>query len=250
MSTKIPVGLQLYSVRKACEKDLPGVLQAVKKAGYDAVEFAGYHNYSAYDLKKMLADNGLLCCGTHIGLDQLEGDKLGKTIDFHKILGCSYLIVPWLPKERRNSVFQVSRLARQFNELAETLSRVGMKTGYHAHGDDFDMIGNRSAWDTLFASTTSDVVMQLDTGNAMSGGADPVAILKAFPGRAQSLHLKEFGGPEGAVIGEGKVAWHEVISCCQSAGTTAWYVVEHEYEKADSLQSVARCRDGLRKFGV
>ena len=250
MNARIPVGLQLYSVREQCAKDLPGVLKAVKQAGYDAVEFAGYHNYTAYDLRQMRADNALQCCGTHIGMDQLEGDKLGKTINFHKILGCPYLIVPWLPKERRNTVFKIGQLARQFNELAETLAGAGMKTGYHAHADDFALVSNRSAWDILFGSTTSDVVMQMDTGNAMSGGADPVAILKAFPGRAQSIHLKEFGGPEGAIIGEGTVAWGDIFACCQAAGTTAWYVVEHEYQKVDPLQAIARCREGLRKFGV
>ncbi|MGB9603567.1 MAG: sugar phosphate isomerase/epimerase family protein, partial [Limisphaerales bacterium] len=66
---KIPIGLQLYSVRKECEKDLPGTIAAVAKMGYKGVEFAGYYGRDAKTLRKMLDDNGLKCCGTHIQID-------------------------------------------------------------------------------------------------------------------------------------------------------------------------------------
>ena len=47
---RIPIALQLYSVREDCKKDLPGVLEKVAKMGYEGVEFAGYYDYSAQDL--------------------------------------------------------------------------------------------------------------------------------------------------------------------------------------------------------
>ena len=62
---KIPIGLQLYSLREQCKTDLPGMLAAVSKIGYKGVEFAGYHGRTAKELQKMLADNGLIACGTH-----------------------------------------------------------------------------------------------------------------------------------------------------------------------------------------
>src|SRR5690349_16002680 len=77
---KIPLAVQLYSVRKDCEKDLPGTLNAVGKIGYKAVEFAGYYGRDAKTLRKLLDDAGLKCCGTHIQLDTLLGDKLAKTV--------------------------------------------------------------------------------------------------------------------------------------------------------------------------
>ncbi|MCS7309894.1 MAG: sugar phosphate isomerase/epimerase, partial [Armatimonadetes bacterium] len=73
MNERIPIGVQLYSVRDDCAKDLPGTLAAIAKMGYEGVEFAGYHGYSARDLRKLLDDNGLKCCGTHIGIDTLLG---------------------------------------------------------------------------------------------------------------------------------------------------------------------------------
>src|ERR1044071_3835983 len=94
---KIPFGLQLYSVRNECAKDLDGTVAAVAKMGYKAVEFAGYHGRDAKALRKLLDDTGLKCCGTHIGLDTLLGDNLPKTIEFNHTLGNRYLIVPGLP---------------------------------------------------------------------------------------------------------------------------------------------------------
>src|SRR4051794_19457759 len=70
------VGLQLYSVRDDCAKDLPGVLKAVAKMGYTGVEFAGYYGRTAQELREMLDSNGLKCYGTHIGLETLLGDNL------------------------------------------------------------------------------------------------------------------------------------------------------------------------------
>ena len=97
--SQIPIGLQLYSVREDCQKDLPGVLKEVARMGYAGVEFAGYYGYSATDLRKMLDDLGLKCCGTHTGLPTLLGEELPKTIEFNQTLGNKFLIVPGLPKE-------------------------------------------------------------------------------------------------------------------------------------------------------
>lgn len=250
--SKIGLGVQLYSVRQAAAKDLAGVLKGVKQMGYEAVEFAGYYGHTAYDLKKMLDENGLKCCGTHTGLDQLLGDNFQKTVDFHKIIGCEYIIVPWLGDDKRATVPALGATAKLFNELAEKLKPFGMKTGYHAHGGDFKAVPGtkRTQWEVLFGSTSSDVVMQMDCGNCMDGGGDPLEIMKKFPGRSESVHLKEFGGPHGAVVGEGKVDWKGVFEFCPKAGGTKWYVVEHEVEGIDSMAAIAKFREGLKKFGV
>src|SRR5512142_502552 len=95
-SKKIPVGLQLYSVREQCKADLPGTLAAVSKIGYRAVEFAGYHGRSAKELRQLLDANGLVACGTHTPYDSILGDKLKETIEFNRTIGNQFLIVPWM----------------------------------------------------------------------------------------------------------------------------------------------------------
>ena len=93
---RIPVGVQLYSVRHECAKDLPGTIQKVAKMGYKGVEFAGYYGRDSKTLRKLMDDTGLVCCGTHTGIDTLLGEELPKTIEFNKTLGNKFLIVPGL----------------------------------------------------------------------------------------------------------------------------------------------------------
>ena len=242
---KIPIGLQLYSVREQCAKDLPGVLAAVGKMGYKGAEFAGYYNRNAKDLRKLLDDNGLVCCGTHTGLDTVTGDALKGTVEFNRILGNRFLIVPYMEAKTRQDWLNK---AKQFDELADKVKGEGMRIGYHAHAGDFKKIEAETPWDILFGNTKRAVVMQLDTGNCMDGGGDPVAELKKFPGRATTIHLKEHGGGPNAVIGEGDVKWKEIFALCE-AGGTQWYIVEHERASADPIAEVKRCLEGLQKMG-
>ena len=246
---KIPLGLQLYSVRKQCEKDLPGVLKAVAAMGYDGVEFAGYYGRSAAELRKLLDDNGLVCCGTHTAIATLSDDAFEETVTFNKTLGNKYLIVPWLPHEKFASRQKTLETAKMFDRLAAKAKPHGMLVGYHAHGGDFAKLGDETAWDILFANTGDDVVMQLDLGNCIDGGGDPIAILKKFPGRARTIHLKEHGGKKGAVVGEGDVDWKTVFGLCEKAGKTDWYIVEQESYAGGPLDSVKGCIENLRKMG-
>jgi sugar phosphate isomerase/epimerase len=246
-SKKIPVGLQLYSVREQCKSDLPGTLAAVSKIGYRAVEFAGYHGRSAKELRQLLDANGLVACGTHTPYDSILGDKLKETIEFNRTIGNQFLIVPWM-NETKSKQEWLDR-AKLFNDVADRVKPDGMWVGYHAHAHDFKQIEGVSAWDLFFGNTNAQVVMQLDTANCCEGGADPVAVLKKYPGRARSIHLKAYGGGPEAVIGEDKVDWKAVFAFCESKGKTQWYVVEHESSK-DPLDAVKRCFAALKQLGT
>ena len=244
---KIPVGVQLYSVRQAAGKDFVGVIEAIGKMGYKGVEFAGYYGWEAKpkELRRLLDANGLKCCGTHTGLDTITGDKLKATAELHTILGNPFLIVPSV---QAPDVQGWMDLAKQFNEIAAQAKTLGMRVGYHAHAGDFRKLGEKTSWEIFFDNTNADVVMQIDTGNCMGGGGDPVAMLKKYPGRSATVHLKEFGGPEAAVIGQGVVRWPEVFEVCETTGGTTWYIVEHEVG-GESLDNIRGCLEGLRKMG-
>ena len=242
---KIPVGLQLYSVREQCAKDPAGVLAAVAKTGYKGVEFAGYYGQSAKDLRKMLDDNGLVACGTHASYESVLGDKLKETIEFNRTIGNRFLIVSSMQGKSKQDWLDKAKL---FNELADKVRTAGMWVGYHAHAHDFQKYEGETAWDIFFGNTKPQVVMQLDTGNCREGGADPVEVLKKYPGRARTIHLKASGGGPEAVIGEDQVNWPQVFAWCETQGRTQWYIVEHESSK-DPLEAVKRNFEALKKMG-
>ena len=245
---KIPIGLQLYSVRNECAKDLPGVLQQVKQMGYEGVEFAGYYGRKADELRKLLDDNGLKCCGTHTGLNTLQGDALKATVEFNQTLGNPYLIVPGMPHKMIESLEAIKTTAKLYSDLAEKVKPDAMRVGYHAHGGDFRKVGDETAWDLLFTFASPAVLMQMDVGNCIGGGGDPYKTLARFPGRSLTIHLKEHGGKPGAPVGEGEVDWDKVFDLCETVGGTEWYIVEHESDPKTPIESVRKCLVNLKKM--
>lgn len=248
----IPIALQLYSVREDCARDFFGTIAQVAAMGYAGVEFAGYHGASATELRKVLDDLGLKVAGTHAALHTLQGDALKETVEYHETLGCTNLIVPWLPEETRSTPDACKETADKFNAIADALKPLGLRTGFHCHeGDMRALEGGKSAWDLLAAGTCDEFIMQYDTANGMSGGADPVQPILDWPGRGKTTHLKEWSGEHGAkVIGEGVIPWAKVFEACETVGGVEWYIVEHEsYEGMTPLEAVAACLTNLKAMG-
>jgi len=124
-SRKVPMSIQLYSVRGDCAKDFDGTLAALAKMGFDGVEFAGYHKYAdkAKELKAKLDELGLKAAATHIGTGTMRGDALKKTIDFHQEIGCKFLVVPG--DGDFTNPDKCKALADNFNEIAAKLKPLG-----------------------------------------------------------------------------------------------------------------------------
>ena len=246
---RIPIALQLYSVRDDCARDLPGTIAAVAQMGYEGVEFAGYYGRTAEELRAMLDDNKLKVAGTHIGIDTLLGDELEKTVEFNRKIGNKFLIVPGLPGDYTNSRAAWRKTADVFNGISAKVTPLGMRTGYHNHTIEFGPLDGELPWDTFFGNTVADVVMQFDTGNALHAGADALPFLRAYPGRATTVHLKEYDKEGTAVLGEGVVPWAEIFEVCETTGGTQWYIVEQETYSHPPLECVRMCIDNLREMG-
>ncbi len=245
---KVSVGVQLYSVRAECAKDLPGTLAGVAKLGFKGVEFAGYWDRTAPELRKLLDANGLACCGTHINVKTLLGDELPKTVEFNKIIGNKNLIVPSI---NGKTLDDWREHAKTFNEIAAKLKPQGLRVGYHNHAQEFKPIDGKTPWDVLFGSTTKDVIMQLDIGHCLHGGGDPVQVLKTYKGRAKTVHVKDYSpaGPEHDIVGTGDMKWPQVLDACEKDGGTEWYIIEEESGKFEGLDGIAKSLAGLHKFG-
>jgi sugar phosphate isomerase/epimerase len=250
---RIPIALQLYSVRTECEQDLPGTLKAVATMGYEGVEFAGYYGRSAAELRAMLDDLGLRCAGTHTPLPTILGDELPRTAEFARTLGHRYLIVPWLPEQYRATRAAWLNTAALFTEAAHRAAELGMLVGYHNHDIEFKPLPDSAGelpWDTFFAHTPREVVMQVDIGNALHGGGDPVPYIARYPGRALTVHLKEYSSTnDKALVGEGDVNWQQAFQLCETVGGTEWYIVEQESYAHPPLKCVELCLANLKAMG-
>jgi sugar phosphate isomerase/epimerase len=243
---KIPIGLELYSVRAELPKDFTGVIEKIGKMGYQGVEFAGYHGWDKKpkELRKLLDDNGLKCCGTHTGLPTLQGDALQRTIDLHKELGNKFLICPSLSAK---DAAGWTNLAKEFNDISAKAGEQGMLVGYHSHAGDYKKYDGKTAWEIFFDNTRPEVVHQLDVGNTLEGGGDPYALLKKYAGRTKTTHIKEHGGAKDAAIGEGEIDWKKLLELYETVGGTEWYIVE--YENANPMEKIKTCLDNLHKLG-
>jgi sugar phosphate isomerase/epimerase len=249
---KIPIGLEMWSVRDVAQKDPAGTIAAVAKMGYEGIEIsADPYKKNAEEMRAILDANSLKCCGMHTGLKTLIGDALKRTIEYNKILGNKFLIVPSLPKANLASVAAMIDTAKLLTDIAEQAKESGMRVGYHNHVEEFKPVADRIPWDVVFSNAGPDVIMQLDIRHCIDGGGDPVAVLKKFPHRSATIHLTEHGGPEGACIGEGDVPWKEIFELCETVGDTEWYVVEQERYKpgVPTLDHAKLCLDNLRKMG-
>ncbi len=251
----IPIGLQLYAVRGECEKDLAATLKAVAGVGYEGVEPWGYDGHKlewmghpVADVRKMLDDNGLKCCGIHLLTEALQGDNLKRTVELNQVLGNRFLIIA-MDFQRMKTVQGIAELKDILEAAADGVKPEGMYTGYHAHGFDFEVVDGQIAWDRLFGSMRPDVIMQMDIGNCASGGGDPIGTLRKFPRRARTVHVKEYGGAPGATIGEGQADWPEIFRLCEEVHPTEWYVVEECDEHGLGFDICRRSLEGLRKLG-
>jgi sugar phosphate isomerase/epimerase len=242
---KIPVGVQLYSVRENCKTDFPGTIAAIAQMGYNGVEFAGYWNYSAPEIRKWLDADGIVACGSHTPYEMVQPDKLQATIEFNQTIGNHFIIVPDMTGKTKAK--WIDR-AKEFSDLAAQLKPLGLSIGYHSHWHDFHPVEGELPWDIFGEHTSADVILQLDTSNCVDGGADPLTELKKFPGRTRSIHIKPNGGGPEAVIGEDKINWPAVFEWCETRGGTQWYVMEHESSK-DPMGTMRRSYAALKKFG-
>jgi sugar phosphate isomerase/epimerase len=256
MQKTVPVGIELYSVRGELKKDLKGTVTAVAKMGYQVVEFySPYFTWTIEEAKenrKLLDDLGIKCLSTHNGADAINADKLAKAIELNQIIGSRSIILASPGKVA--GVDGWKTLAGSLSTAAEKLRPLGMTTGFHNHQSEWRPIdGGQRPMDILAANTPKDVVLQLDAGTCVEAGADPVAWIKANPGRIRSIHLKDWGAGEGrgytVAFGEGDVPWKGIFEAAESTGGIEFYLIEQEHAgAAGELAMAQKCLDNYKKM--
>lgn len=256
-AANIPVGVQLYSVRDDCQKDFDAALEQVARMGFQGVEFAGYHTYAGKpeELRKRLDDLGLKAAGTHINTGLLRENALQSTIEFHKTIGCNFLIVPG--DEAFTNPDKSKALAETFNQAAGILKPWGMACGFHNHTAEFKKDGDKTFWDLFAERTVKDVILQQDCGWTAEAGFDPVAYVSRYPGRTRTVHFKptvvsaeKENKAKKAILGQDSVDWKAVFTACSSVGGTEWIIIEQETypDSKTPMECTRQSYEGLKKI--
>lgn len=253
-SRKVPVGIELYSVRGELMKDLPGTVRAVAKLGYQVVEFySPYYSWTpgqAKDVRKLLDDLGIKCLSTHNSPDAISPEGISKAIDLNQTIGSKYIIVASAGKVAGADGWK--SFAERLSAGAEKLRSHQMATGFHNHQTEWKPFEDgKRPMDILAANTPRDVVLQLDAGTVVEAGSDPVAWIKSNPGRIKSIHLKDWSKERGydVAFGEGDVPWKGILAAAESVGGVEYYLIEQERAGADGEIAMAqRCLENYRKL--
>lgn len=228
-----PLGVQLYTVRDAAERDLPGVLAAVRKIGFREVEtYWNVYTHPAAELRRMITDHGLRVPSGHFDYDGLESK-----IDYAKTLGVQYMICPMLPEKMWNELDGYKRAAQQLNVWGEKVQKAGMQLGFHNHNYEFKRFGGTTGFATLMNETDPKLVcLEMDCYWIVEAGGDPLKMLERYSNRIKELHLKDrkSGFPTSQVkdaaaehfteVGSGTIHWKPILAAAEKLSIKHFYV--------------------------
>lgn len=251
---KTEYGLQMYSVRDLTKESMRSALEQVAKAGYKYIEFAGFFDNSAGEIKKMLDELGLVCSGTHTGIDAIKAENIEETIAYHKAIGCENLIVPgcdWSSMEKADENIDT------LNEAQKLLAQNGIRLGYHNHSGEFLPTDYGIIIENEIIARTG-VELEIDTFWLFNAGIEPINYLEDHKDRIRVIHLKD-GIPspaenknfekvhtdvKGLSLGLGEAPVKAVREW--AIKNNVLMVVESEGLEPTGIEEVTRCIDFLR----
>ena len=242
------VGLQLYTVRHEMEKDVEGTIARVAASGYREVEFAGYFKKTPAEIRAMLDRHGLTSPSAHIGSS--EPDAWSQALDAAHVIGHQYVVVPFIPAEKRTGIDGFKKIAADFNKAAEHARAAGLQFAYHNHDFEFAAVDGKLPYDVLLAETDPKLVqMEMDLYWITKGGQDPLAYFARWPGRFPMVHVKDSMGPPDnkmADVGAGTINWKHIFAQQSQAGIKHFFV-EHD-QPADAFASIKASCDYLKRL--
>jgi len=229
---KNQIAIQLYTLREAAAADFDGTLAKVAEQGYTAVEFAGFGDHTAAQVKEMLNKHGLRAASAHIPLEQFQ-TRLDGVIEDLVTLGAGWGVVPFVAPDDRSEA-TMRGYAEQFDSYAEQMKLAGVKFAYHNHHFEFadKTSEGKTLFDTLVSVTTPGLVFfELDAFWAAVGGFDPATVITDNADRIALLHLKDGSTDEfdhkDTPFGQGDLKWEPILAAAREAGVS-WYITEQD----------------------
>jgi len=237
------IGLQLYTIREAMGKDVPGSLKKVSDTGYKYLEVASYGNGKFYgylpgDLKKMANDLGMEIISSHAGVNPagITADEARKMAEDHAQLGVKYCLQPYVDDKDRKSIAGYQKMVAEWNKVGKIMKENGVQFGYHNHNFEFGTVeGKIPYFDIFLPEMDKDfMTMELDLFWITKAGINPVELFKKYPGRFQLFHMKDMYTKEApffktasddfAPVGAGVINFKEILAAKNIAGMKYMFV--------------------------
>ena len=223
------IGIQLYTVRDQMKTDVEGTLARIAQIGYKEVEFAGYFGHPPEHIRGYLDHNGLSAPSTHVSYE--NDDQWKAALDTAKKIGHEYIVMPWIPEERRKTLDDWKKFAQTFSHAAQMAHDAGIQFAYHNHDFEFPKIDGQVPYDLLLQSTDPQLVkLEIDLYWITKAGQDPLDYFARWPGRVPLVHVKDSAGPpehKMADVGQGKIDWKRIFAKREQAGIKHFFV-EHD----------------------
>jgi sugar phosphate isomerase/epimerase len=242
------IGLQLYTIRDECERDLEGTLRAVAEQGYEGVELWQLHGHPAARVRAWLDEVGLVAVGRHARLDVLEGE-LPALVEELGTLGSDRVAVSWIdpPESRADGLAKVERVA----SVALRAHEAGLRLGFHNHWSELAPLDGGETFLDLLRELPADLLwLELDLGWIWHAGVDPVSELERSSGRCPLVHLKDFASRDGrddVPVGDGAVGYERVVPAAVGAGAE-WLIVEEDEVGEPALEQVERSLRAVQRL--
>jgi len=240
------VGLQLWTVRDACDRDLERVLRTVGAQGFDGVELFQLHGHAVEEVRAWLDAANLVAAGRHVRLEAIESDLRGFGAELG-VLGVDYAAIGWIePDELERPDEVVERLA----DAARAARDRGIRLGFHNHWTEPVPVDGVSFLDLLRRLPSDLLWLELDLGWVWQAGVDPAAELEKTMGRCPLVHVKDYASREGrddVPIGEGIVGYDRLLPAAVAAGAE-WLIVEEDEAGDDPFAATQRSLDGVRRI--
>jgi len=242
------IGVQLYTVRKEAERDLPAVLKEIHRIGYKEVEtYWDVYNHPAAELRRMIEDHGLRAPSGHFNYDGLE-----QKLDYAATLGVKYVTCPMLPDSQWKSLAGFQQAAEDFNRWGQLARDRGMTLAFHNHNYEFQKFGATTGFDELIARTDPSLVkLEIDCYWIAQAGRDPVETISQLKGRVKMLHLKDriagvstsqwldASAEHFTEVGSGTINWKEVLRAAEECGVEHFFV-ERDSGELDAMESLQK----------
>ncbi len=234
---RIP-GIQLYTVRASMATDVPGTLRAIAGIGYREVEFAGYGDHSAPQIRHLLNDLGLKAPSSHMDVRELREDP-GQLIETAAEIGHDYVTIAWLNPEDRLTIYDYKGWADSFNDIGEVCRKNGLRLAYHNHEFEFLSLDGQVPFDILLGGTDPALVdFELDMFWVRKAGQDIVDVLNKAPDRFTMAHIKDMDEQGNmADVGSGGIDYEDILGSDAASGLRHLFV-EHD-QPSDPFKSAA-----------